>query len=191
LGKSLTQTSGRWLTPGFLIYDFWTYRKSSIFGGSGRLWAAGKPSKKVGREAPPTFFGRFPGRPGPPRPPKSTISGRSKNHKKRRCSTGGAPAPRSAVQHRVARPGLVAGRARARVGRGSGKAGDEVHNRPCQLNVAAPWEEISNFLRVGDRSFWGSGRPRGPRWPFRWARGPRPHLFEGSPGPPGPPRLPK
>ena len=27
----------------------------------------------------PTFFGRFPGRPGPPRSPESAISARSKN----------------------------------------------------------------------------------------------------------------
>jgi len=46
---------------------------------SGRPRAAGKPFQKVGGEA-SRVSGRYPGRLGPPRPPKSTISGRSKNH---------------------------------------------------------------------------------------------------------------
>ncbi len=32
-----------------------------------------------------------------------------------------------------------------------------------QLSVAVLMEVIFNFLRTGNRSFWGSGRPRGPR----------------------------
>ena len=45
-----------------------------------------------------------------------------------------------------------------------------------------------DFVRVGNRSFWGSGRPRGPRRPLQKVGGEAPHLLEGSPGPPGPPR---
>ena len=52
--------------------------------------------------------------------------------------------------------------------------------------VAVLWEEIRNCLRVANRSFWGSGRPRVPWWPFRWAGVPRPHYFEKLSGPPGP-----
>jgi hypothetical protein len=39
---------------------------------SGRPWAAGRPFKKVGGEAPQLFEG-FPGRAGPPRPAKIRI----------------------------------------------------------------------------------------------------------------------
>ncbi len=56
------------------------------------------------------------------------------------------------------------------------------------LNVAVLWEVIFIFFRIGNRSVWGSGRPRGPGRPFRWVGGFAPHLLEGSPGPPGPPR---
>ncbi len=38
-------------------------------------------------------------------------------------------------------------------------------------NLAVLWEVIFNFLRIGNRSFGGSGRPRGPGRPFRWDRG--------------------
>ncbi len=54
--------------------------------------------------------------------------------------------------------------------------------------VAALWEVIFNCSRIGTRSFWGSGRPRGPRRPFQKVGGFAPHLFEGLPGPPGPSR---
>ena len=53
------------------------------------------------------------------------------------------------------------------------------------------WEVVLNLLRVGNRSFWGSGRLRGHRRPLQKVGGKAPHLLEGSPGPPGPPRPPK
>ncbi len=59
------------------------------------------------------------------------------------------------------------------------------------LGVAALWEVSFKFLRVGNRSCWGSGRPRGPGRPFHWVGGFAHHLLEGSQGPPGPPRPPK
>jgi hypothetical protein len=40
------------------------------------------------------------------------------------------------------------------------------------LYVAALWERIIDCLRVGNWSFWGSGRPRGPRRPKRWGASP-------------------
>ena len=55
--------------PGFLISDFLTDRKSSIFGGLGGPGQPGNPPRRWGGEA-PHLFGRFPGRPGPPRGPK-------------------------------------------------------------------------------------------------------------------------
>ncbi len=50
--------------------------------------------------------------------------------------------------------------------------------------------KICNLLRVGSRSFWGSGRPREPRRLFQKAGGEAPHPFKGPPGPPGPTRPP-
>ena len=54
--------------------------------------------------------------------------------------------------------------------------------------AAALWDVSFKFLTVGNRSFWRSGRPRGPGRPFRWVGGFAPNLSEGSSGPPGPPR---
>ncbi len=58
-------------------------------------------------------------------------------------------------------------------------------------HLAVLWDQFLNFIRIGNRSFWGSGRPRGPRRPFQTVGGFAPHLLEGSPGPRGPPRPPK
>ncbi len=52
-------------------------------------------------------------------------------------------------------------------------------------------EGILNLLRAGNRSLWGSGRPRGPRRPFQKVGGFAPHILGGFPGPPGPARLQK
>ncbi len=51
--------------------------------------------------------------------------------------------------------------------------------------VAVAWEGSLNFSMVRNRSFWGSGRPRGPRRPFQNVGGFAPHLLEWSPGPMG------
>jgi len=65
-------------------YDFLPDRRSSIFGGLGRPWAAGKPSKKVGVDHPPPplpiYFEVFPAVRGRPSPEKSTTPGRAKTH---------------------------------------------------------------------------------------------------------------
>ncbi len=65
-------------TIGILIHVFLAGRGSSIF----EVWAAAAAPKTIpdggGRSPPP--FGMVFGAAGPPRPPKSTISGRPKNH---------------------------------------------------------------------------------------------------------------
>ncbi len=54
--------------------------------------------------------------------------------------------------------------------------------------VAVLWEGILNCLRVGHRSFCGSGRPRGPGRPFQKMGELRPpHLLQGLRGPLGRP----
>ena len=60
-----------------------------------------------------------------------------------------------------------------------------------QLDVAVLWEVISYCLRIGNLSFWGSGRPRGRGRPFQKVGGFAPHFLEWYPGRPGPPRPPK
>ena len=67
--------------------------------------------------------------------------------------------------------------------------------RPCVARmhhkgpvVAVLWEGVFQFFKVGNRSFWGSGRPQGPRIPGQKVGGFAPDLFEGFPGPPGPAR---
>ncbi len=40
-----------------------------------------------------------------------------------------------------------------------------------------------SFLRIGNRSFWGSGRPRGPNRPFQKVGGFAPHFLQGLPKP--------
>ncbi len=75
----------------------------------------------------------------------------------------------------------------------TGKSGDAlpwpaVHP---DRRVAVLWEGTFNVLRIGNWSFWGSGRPRGPGRPFQKVGGEAPHFLEGSPGPPGSPRPPK
>ncbi len=61
---------------------------------------------------------------------------------------------------------------------------DQIVDRPY---VASLWVaiQLSNFLRIGNRSFWESERPRGPPRPFQKVGGFAPHLSEGFPGPPG------
>ncbi len=53
--------------------------------------------------------------------------------------------------------------------------------RPLRITshttVAILWEGILNLLRVGNRSFWGSGRPRRP---FQKVGGFAPHLLEAQ-----------
>jgi len=66
-------------TPGFLIYDFLAGRKSSILGCLGGPGRPGNVPNRWGAK-PPTFLEGFPAARGRPDPPKSTISGRSKNH---------------------------------------------------------------------------------------------------------------
>jgi len=66
------------LTPGFLIHDFLTDRKSPILG----VWAApgGRETfQKGGGRSPPSFLEGFPAARGPPRPRKIDDF-RSKNH---------------------------------------------------------------------------------------------------------------
>ncbi len=46
----------------------------------------------------------------------------------------------------------------------------------ARLSVVVLWEVIFNLLRIGNRSFWGSGRHRGPGRPFRWVGGFAPYL---------------
>ena len=56
-----------------------------------------------------------------------------------------------------------------------------------ELSVAVLWEGISNFLRVGNRSFWGLGGPGGPGDPSeRWGAKP-PTFLVGLQGPRGHP----
>ncbi len=71
------------------------------------------------------------------------------------------------------------------------KSGPKSKNsgRILESFVAALWEVILNLLRVGNRSFWWSGRPRGPGDPSkRWGAKPPTFCkgFRGPQGRPGP-----
>ncbi len=55
----------------------------------------------------------------------------------------------------------------------------------CILSVAVLFEGMLNSLRVINRSFRGSGRPRGPRRPFQNVGGLRPPPFARVSGAPG------
>ncbi len=52
-------------------------------------------------------------------------------------------------------------------------------------DVAAHWGliKIMNIIRIGNRSFWGSGRPRGPGRPFQKVGGETPHRLAAIWGP--------
>ncbi len=66
--------------------------------------------------------------------------------------------------------------------------GSAARKSQVRVFVAVLLEVIFDCLRIGDRLFLGSGRPRGP---FQEVGGFAPHLLEGLPGPRGPPRPPK
>jgi len=66
-------------TPGLLIYDVLTDRRSSILGGLGGPGRPGSLPKRWG-VSPPSFLEGIPAARGRLDPKKSTISGRSKNH---------------------------------------------------------------------------------------------------------------
>ncbi len=153
---------------------------------SGRPRGPGKAFKNVGGDFPHIFE-------GVPDPPGASQT--SKTH------------PKTSGQSAFRNPAL-------RSGQGPGPPGagqtSNMHPKPsgqsafrypairstvryvlphCEIHLDG--YKVLNFLRIGNRPFWRSVRPRGPRRPLEKVGGEAPHRLEGSPGPPEPPRPPK
>ncbi len=89
-----------------------------------------------------------------------------------RMIKSGTPVEAESLFHRVRHEGIDLAETLLRTG---------AADRSRDLQVAALWDEFLTFIRIGNRSYWGSVRPREPGRPLQ--------KVGASPGPLGPPRL--